>query len=201
VAKDFEQITLRTDCNPWERQEPRETELQYSRFLVYRDLGPESDRLRQALEVLNSTGDKLTYHTIKDYSSAFRWTPRAAAWDRYNAAADRARMIQRRRRAIDAQCRAAEKLRAKALDALGMLNVEDLSAGDIVKFLDLSHRIERSVFTEFSEAKPLPPEQQSADVEDIAAWSPEERRRRFAMLQNELADRVSRAASDDEVVA
>jgi hypothetical protein len=201
MSKDYAPITLRNDINPWERQEPRESELQYSRFLVFRDLGPESDRLRQTLEVLNSTGDKLTYSTIKDYSSAFRWTLRASAWDRYCAAADRARMIQHRRKAIDAQRRSAEKLRAKALDALGMLNPADLSAAEVVKFLDLSHRIERSIYTEFVETRPLPPEQQGADVEDIAAWTPEERRRRWDLLQGELAARVSRAANDDEVVA
>ena len=91
MARDFPIITLRTDCNPWEKQEPRETELMYSRFLVFKELGPETDRLRQCLEVLNSTGDKITYQTIKDYSSAFRWSARASAWDRSQRAASASR--------------------------------------------------------------------------------------------------------------
>lgn len=201
VAKDFPMITLRTDINPWERQEPRETELMYSRFLVFRDLGPETDRLRQCLEVLNTTGDKLTYQTIKDYSSAFRWSARAATWDRYTAQADRARMVRRRRKAIDDQCKAAEKLRSKALTALERLDVETLTASDIVKFVDLSHRIERSIYTEFAEAAPAAADAPRADIEDIQSWTPVERKRRMDMLRAEMIDRTSRAAQDDEVVA
>ena len=172
MAKNFPIITLRTDVQPWERQEPRETELMYSRFLVFRDLGPESDRLRQALEVLNSTGDKLTYQTIRDYSSAFRWTPRAAAWDRYNTQADRARMVRRRRRAIDEQCKAAEKLRLKALEALHDLNYLDLSAGDIVRFVELAYKIEHSIYSEYDDSPVKTGAPGSAASEDIASWYP-----------------------------
>lgn len=200
VAKDFPIITLRSDCNPWEQQLPRETDLMFSRFKVFRDLGPESDRLRQTLEVLNSTGDKLTYYTIKDYSSAFRWSARAGAWDRYTAQADRARMVRRRRRAIDDQCKAAEKLRLKALEALNIINIEDLTPADVVRFVDLSYKIESSIYREFEDSA-VAQETGKADVQDIANWSPGERRRRLEVLTAELSQRATRAADDDEVVA
>lgn len=200
MPRDFPIITLRTDVNPWEQQLPRETQLMYSRFLVFRDLGPESDRLRQALEVLNSTGDKLTYSTIKDYSSAFRWTARAGAWDRYHVQAERARMVRRRRRMIEDQCKAAEKLRAKAIEALHALNYQDLTAGDIVRFVELAHKIETSIYREFEDA-PVPVASATAGIEDIASWSPAERRRRLEQLTAELSTRAVRAADDDEVVA
>lgn len=202
MAKDFQIIALRTDCNPWERQVPRETELMYSRFLVYRDLGPESDRLRQTLEVLNSTGDKLTYHSIKGYSSAFRWTARAGAWDRYQAQAARAKMVRRRRRAIDESCKAAEKLRLKALQALEQLQGEDLSPADIVRFVELAHKIEHSVYAEVGDTTTNATESTGmAEVKDIAAWTPQERRKRLEAIGAELTRRTMRAADDDEVVA
>lgn len=200
MPKDFPMITLRTDVNPWEQQLPRETQLQYSRFLVFRDMGPESDRLRQTLEVLNSTGDKLTYSTIKDYSSVFRWTARAGAWDRYHTQAERARMVRRRRRMIEDQCKAAEKLRAKAIEALHSLNYQDLTAGDIVRFIELAHKVETSIYREFEDV-PVKASEAHAGIEDIASWSPTERRRRLEQLTAELSTRAVRAVDDDEVVA
>jgi len=201
VAKDFPMIELRSDINPWERQEPRETELMYSRFLVYRDLGPETDRLRQALEVLNSTGDKLSYAAIKDYSSAFRWTAGAAVWDRHAAQADRARMMRRRRKAIDDQLRASEKLRAKGIAALERLDPDALTPSDIVKLIDLSYRIERSVYTELVAPVQTGSTGSNLDIDDIESWTPAERARRLSALQAEMINRTSRAAQDDEIVA
>lgn len=195
-------ITLRNDINPWERQAPVETDLMYSRFVVYRDLGPECDRMRQSLEVLNSTGDKLTYTTLKECSSSYRWAPRAAAFDRFAAQADRARMVKRRRRAIDDQIKASDKLRAKALQALEKLNVDDLSPTDIVRFIDLAHKIQASVFAEFNEgAVPTTEAAGPANIKDIAAWSPTERRKRLESIGRELSQRTLRAVDDDEVVA
>lgn len=202
MPEDYQQpITLRSDVNPWERQVPRETDLMYSRFMVYRDLGPECDRVRQTLEVLNSTGDKLTYLNLKKCSSAFRWSSRAAAWDRYNAAADRARMVKKRRRAIDEQCTAAQKLRQKAVDALSMLNIEDLTTTDIVRFLDLAYKIENSIFAEFGVEPGVSKDGVKAEVHDISSWTPAERRRRLEALRAETNQRTNRAIDDDEVVA
>jgi hypothetical protein len=201
MPKDFHIITLRTDVQPWEQQLPRETVLQYSRFRVFRDLGPETDRLRQTVEVLAATGDAISYQTIKDISSSFRWTPRAAAWDRYTAQADRARLIKRRRKAIDDQCKAADRLREKGLAALARLDVDDLNAQDIVRFIDLALKIENSVFREAIEPAVVTSEVAKADVQDIAAWTPAERRRRLESLRVELTQRSARAADDDEVVA
>jgi len=201
-GKDSEIIKLRSDCNPWERQVPLESELMYSRFLVYRDLGPESDRMRQTLEVLNSTGDKITYATIKGYASTYRWSARAAAWDRYNTQALRARMIKRRSKAIDDQCRSAEKLRLKGLEALQALDPADLSPADIVRFIDLAHRVEQSVYREFIESSPsTATETVGLDAKDVAAWTPTERRKRLEQISTELSKRRLRAVDDDEVVA
>ena len=202
MAKDYSIIQLRGDINPWERQEPHESELMYSRFLVYRDLGPETDRLRQSLEVLTTTGDKISYQTIRDYSSAFRWSARAAAWDRYNAQADRSRMIKLRREAIDDQRKVARALRLQALDAMSQMQAEDMSAADIARFVELSFKIEKSIFDEVAETSASASEQpDAAEVADIASWTPAERRRRLELLRDELSKRAVRAADDDEVVA
>lgn len=191
-------MELRPDLHPWERQEPHETELQYARFLVYRDLGPECDRLRQTVEVLNSTGDKATYGNIKSVMSVNRWQARAAAWDRYNIQADRARMIKLRREAIDMQRKAARRLREQALIALDKLDLDKLAPADLARFIDLSFKIEHSIFAEV-DAPAINADAEAGEVVDIASWSPAERRRRLELLRDELAKRATRAADDDEV--
>jgi hypothetical protein len=195
-------IPLAPDRNPWEQQ-PGESDLQYSRFRVYLELGPECDRLRSSLEVLNGTGEKLTYGALKGVVSQFRWMPRAAAWDRYQRHADRNRMIKRRRRAIDEQCRASQALRLKAIDALSQLDIADLKPADIARFIELSHKIDMSVFAEYLGADTSTGQETDArtPTEDIETWSPEQRSRRLEALRVELVKRASRAADDDEVVA
>lgn len=191
-------LELRADLHPWERQEPRESELQYARFLVYRDLGPECDRLRQTVEVLNSTGDKATYGTIKSVMALNRWQARAAAWDRYNIQADRARMIKLRREAIDQQRKAARRLREQALLALDKLDLDKLQPADLARFIDLSFKIEHSIFAEV-DAPSINADVEAGEVVDIASWSPAERRARLELLRDELSKRAVRAADDDEV--
>lgn len=194
-------IPMRSDVNPWEQQSPDETQLMFSRFLVFRDLGPETDRLRQTLEVLNSTGDSLTWPQLQGYCSRYRWNARATAWDRYQLQADRARMARRRRKAIDDQHKAADALRSKAAQALEMLNVADMSTTDIVRFMELSWKIQSSIFAEISRAETAKPDAVTAEIHDIQNWSPEQRRKRMDQIRAELSERVARAANDDEVVA
>lgn len=201
MSKEYSKpIVLRSDIQPWERQEPKETELMYSRFLVYRDLGPETDRLRQAVEVLNATGDSITYGSIKDYSSCFRWAARAAAWDRYIVQADRARMVKLRREAIDEQRKVARELRSRALQGLEMIPVEDMSPADVVRYADLAFKIEKSIYDEYSPSNSPVSEDSVDETSDISSWSPSERRRRLEQLSRELAKRAARAVDDDEVV-
>lgn len=200
MPRDYSPISLRSDINPWERQEPHESERMYSRFLVYRDLGPETDRLRQTVEVLNATGDSITYGTVKDYSSAFRWAPRAAAWDRYIVQADRSRMVKLRREAIDEQRKVARALRSQALDGLNALAPEDLSPQDVARFAELAFKIEKSIFDEYATTSAQADATNPGDVVDIESWSPAERRKRLEVLRDELARRAARAVDDDEVV-
>jgi hypothetical protein len=202
MAESRSPITLRGDINPWERQDPVESEVMYSRFLVFRDLGPETDRLRQTVEVLSATGDKVSYGTVRGMSSRFRWGPRAAAWDRYILQADRSRMVKLRRDAIDQQRKVAQGLRVKALQALEKIQIEDLSPQDVVRFVKLSFEIEHSIFSEYVATAADSPEGAAAGTAvDIESWSPAERRRRLELLRTELTHRASRAVDDDEVVA
>lgn len=202
MAKDYPPIALRTDINPWEQQEPKETSLMYARFQVYMELPPEVDRLRQTLEILNATSEqKITLAALKTYSTGFRWAQRAGAHDRYVRQADVGRMIKRRRKVRDEQMRAASALRGSALEALRQIPVEDLSPQDIVRFIELAWKLEKSIFEEFAD---MPMQTTTADggtVIDVASWTPAERQRRLVMLQGELNRRAAREMDDDEVVA
>lgn len=202
MAKDYPLITLRSDINPWEQQEPKETTLMYARFQVYMELPPEVDRLRQTLEILNATSEnKITYSAIKGYSSAFRWAARAAAHDRYLKQADIGQMIKRRRKVRDEQIKAASALRGTALEALRQIPIEELSPQDVVRFIELAWKLEKSIFDEFTEAATADAVDSKANVADIANWTPSERRRRLEVLRDELTRRATRAMDDDEVVA
>lgn len=204
MAKDYPPIVLRTDCNPWEQQTPRESELMYSRFLVYRDLGPETDRLRQTLEVLCKTKDAISYGALKSYAAAFRWTHRAQGWDRYMAQADRARMIRARRKAIDEQRAIAQRLRLKAAEALDIMQPEDLTPGDVARFAELSFKIEKSIFEEFTSDQVdtgTTSTGAATELVSVATWTPAIRRQRMEQLRDELTRRTTRVADDDEVVA
>jgi hypothetical protein len=194
-------IQLAPDRNPWEQQ-PGETDKQYSRFRVYLELGPECDRLRSTLDVLNGTGERLTYGGLKSVVAQFRWVPRAAAFDRYQRHADRNRMIKRRRRAIDEQCKASQALRLKAIEALNQLDVADLKPADVARFVELSHKIDMSVYAEYLGDDTAGQDGDArTPAEDIENWSPEQRSRRLEALRVELVKRAVRAADDDEVVA
>jgi hypothetical protein len=206
VPEPVEEITLRTDCNPWEQQTPVESDRDFSRFACYRDVDPESDRIRQTLEILNSTGDKISLKELRRLQSNYRWAPRAAAFDRYAMLAERAKLVRRRRKAIDDSCKTAERLRGKALQALDMIEPVDMTVTDIVKCVDLAHRMEQAIYRD---AAALPANAKGAsattaadgtDVRDIAALTPAERRARLEALRHEVVSRATRAVDDDEVI-
>lgn len=201
MPQSYPLITLRNDVNPWEQQEPKESALMYSRFQIFMQLPPEVDRLRQTMEILNATAEnKITFKQLKDYAHAFRWQSRAGAHDRYLAQADQARMIKQRRRVRDEQLSTASTLRNTALVALKQIPIEDLTPQDVVRFVDLAWRLEKSLFEEVGLIK-TDANDGKAEVLDVASWSPADRRRRLEVLRDELAARATRAADDDEVVA
>jgi hypothetical protein len=188
---------LSGDRDPWERQ-PAESELMYARFRVYLELG-RTRTLTQAAEILTSTGDRegLRGVYIRELSARFLWTQRTGAYDREQDRLEREALIEQRRDMIKRHRSIANGLSAKAKSALEKLSVDKLTPLDVVRYFKLAAQIE-------SNALGMPWETVAVTgagggalvVDDLAAYTPEERQQRLADLGTEVLRRAAAPVDD-----
>jgi hypothetical protein len=191
------QFRLSGDRDPWERQ-PDESELMYARFRVYLELG-RTRTLTQAAEILTSTGDRegLRGVYIRELSARFLWTQRTGAYDREQDRLEREALIEQRRDMIKRHRSIANGLSAKAKSALDKLAVDKLTPLDVVRYFKLAAQIE-------SNALGMPWETVAVTgagggalvVDDLAAYTPEERQQRLADLGTEVLRRAAAPVDD-----
>ena len=122
----------------WEKL-PEETSRQYEAFCIYRDMGIERSILKVAYEW--SEGG----HTskLKEWSSKYHWVERASAYDEYIDEIKRARNEEA---IIEMSARHAEyslQIQEKAIEALNLVNPEELKPNDLIKWYDVAVKIER----------------------------------------------------------
>ncbi|KGI79322.1 hypothetical protein IL38_23720 [Actinopolyspora erythraea] len=191
-------ITLASDRNAWEQQ-PGESERMFARFTVYRDLG-EGRTLNQTAEILNSTSRKtVTYRSLTEYASRYRWRERAEAFDVDQAAADRARMAKLRKEAVERHRKQGQAMQGRAAQELAQLAVGSLSPNDILRFFAEGARMELAALREPTERTVTSgAEGSSVEVTEVGEWSPEQRRTRLQALEGELARRLGRSSGGDE---
>jgi uncharacterized small protein (DUF1192 family) len=185
------------DRDPWEQQEG-ESERMYSRFRTYLDLG-RTRTLTQAAEILTVTGDdaKLKGAYIRSLSAQFLWTQRTGAFDRDQDRLEREQLIELRRDMIKRHRATANDLTAKAKAALSKLKTEKLTPLDVVRFLRLAAGIEATALGMPFETIAVTGAAGGALVlDDLSAYTPEERRERLAVLGAEIMRR-SGAPVDD----
>lgn len=123
---------------PWDRREG-ESARQYEAFRFFRDLGP-----------LRALGDVLigpSYATVTRWAVRWDWKARAVAWDDEVHRAEDAHRLEAIR-TMHADHRAAGRAaRAKALEALAMLDASEVTAAGAARLLDLGTRLERATLT------------------------------------------------------
>jgi hypothetical protein len=188
----------------WERQ-PGESGDHYAKFKVYLELG-DYRSLEQVVELWNATSPAkkhVTYGTIKQYSSRYRWTERVADYDAEVWAAERKRLIQLRKDAMERHRKAAMAMQGKAAQALAALPVNALGPGDVVRMLSEGVKLELGALGE--------PQERVAhhgaaggpvEVVNAADWTPEQRKRYMMDLLTEMGHRTGSGpggtAEDDD---
>ena len=133
-------------AEPWDRQ-PGEPNLWYSRFERYRLAGP-SRSIRGLLNSEKGTKSNKRRRCIPGAwsraSTRWNWKDRAEAWDEHERqkareahARDIAEMNQR-------HIQEAKALQAKAVERLKSLELKDISAGDLARFVVEATKLERT---------------------------------------------------------
>lgn len=193
-------ISLTPDREPWEKQNA-ESPRQYSRFTIFRDLG-DSRTLNAALEIINATtSKKISKGTLHQISCEYRWTERAEAFDSAASAAERQRLVMLRRDMIERHRKLSAGLTGKAVQALQLIEPEDMDPGDVIKFLTTAADLERKALGEPTERVALSGPTGSGPVqfEDMGRLTPEQRRVRLGQIAAELARRAGRdVLTEDE---
>jgi len=130
---------------PWEQQ-VGETDKAYRAFATYRDMGTNRS-LRKTTKIIygvESDDDVTTYlRQIAKWSSANRWVERVNQYDAYNDyqrwsnRQEDIRLMEQRHASIAVQ------VQRTALEKLELLAPSDLSANDVIRFLEQAVKIER----------------------------------------------------------
>ena len=127
---------IAVDRYPWERQ-PREGERAFAAYLIYRDQKPP----RVMHRVASQLGRSLAL--IHRWSSAWNWLERTAQWDNY-------RLMQRDDDSIEAinemndrHAKLAKAMSGKIAQRLQTLQPDELSPGEIGRWMQVVSMVER----------------------------------------------------------
>jgi hypothetical protein len=131
--------------DPWERR-PKETAKQFAGFTQYRNMGPSQRSIRS---LARQEGRGITMYS--EWSRKHSWVERALAWDTYLDTIWKQEMIAAQREMVNRHARVGTALISRALQRLigdeakqiRALELNDLTASDLVKMLDLGVKIER----------------------------------------------------------
>lgn len=121
---------------PWEQQ-TGESGPAFEAFSTYRDLGP--GRTVSAVAEKLRKSDSL----LRRWKTKWEWRQRAAAYDASIAEQARRKAIKDHRDMENRHIGLAMQLQKKALEALNLLEPEEMSAKDIKEFVKLSTELER----------------------------------------------------------
>lgn len=122
------QIRFAADRELWERQ-PGESEKQYARFAMYRDLG-RARTLTQAAEML-TVGQRITYGQLRNVASTFRWSERAGSWDREQDRIFLAQLAAKRRELMHREATVANRTLRHVIDRLTAITPDELKKMDL----------------------------------------------------------------------
>jgi len=190
-------IRIATDRDPWDRQ-PGESVRQYARFRTYVELGRGRD-LKQTKEILDGLGDVITAGTLYQTSYTYRWTDRADAFDHDQDDHERRRLSVLRRAMVERHRKIATALTAKALQRLQSMNIDELTPLDLVRFIDLAVKLERTALGEPERTIAVSgPGGGPVPIDDYSRLTPDERRARLRALAREMLARAGIVDDDDE---
>lgn len=121
---------------PWDQQ-PGESGPAFEAFSTYRDLGPGRTVSEVAGKLQKS--DSL----LRRWKNKWNWRERAIAYDSNIAEEARRKTVKDRRDMESRHIGIAMKLQKKALEALNLLEAEEMTAKDIKEFIKMATELER----------------------------------------------------------
>ncbi|MFJ6014479.1 hypothetical protein [Streptomyces sp. NPDC092952] len=187
-------IKLDPALPPWEQQ-PGETSKKYGQFVTYRDLG-RARTLPRAAELLQRHPV-----TIRKASAEFRWLERAEAYDRHLDRLYEATWLEERRKAAEADARILGAAIGKVAQRLPHLNAAEMSAGDVIRLMDVAMRHRRVLFGDPLETVVVTTESRSplaGALEEFAGLPAAQRNARLAELAATVARRVRAVEGGDD---
>lgn len=130
-------ITLVADREPWARQ-PHETEKQYVAFQVFLGMEPPRSVVRLAQE-----SDKGSVSHLYQWSSRNRWTERSQHYDGFLRRSFDAELIAERKEMNKRHAQLAKAMSSKVAARLGKLEAEELSPGELGRWMQVISMVER----------------------------------------------------------
>lgn len=124
---------------PWERQDG-ETSKAFDAFRTFRDIGP-TRTIGQACEILRGPG--FGKDMFKTWSSKWKWTSRAAAWDEYLDEQRRKQMEHDMKKMNDRHRDIGKKMQMKAMEKLAVIETREIDAANMVRMMVEAVKIER----------------------------------------------------------
>lgn len=126
----------KNNSNPWERQEG-ESEKAFEAFVIYRDLGQE----RTISAVVKRL--KKSRNLIDRWKDKFNWIERVRLYDNELEKRAFAKAVKERKNMSERHIKIAMQLQKKALEALQILDIDDMKAKDIINMVDTAAKLER----------------------------------------------------------
>lgn len=121
---------------PWERREG-ESEKAFEAFVIYRDLG--QDRTISAVVKRLEKSRSL----IDRWKDRYNWSERALLYDNEIEKRALAKAVRERKSMSERHIKIAMQMQKKALEALQLLPVENMSSKDITNMMDIAAKLER----------------------------------------------------------
>jgi len=171
---------------PWSKQQ-HESSYQYARFRTYLELG-RTRTVQMTCDLLNDLGDKIKFNSLQELSHRNRWRDRADRWERAQDEQEFEVLRRERREAIESQKDAAKALITKALEALKVIDIYEMTPADVVRYIKLGTDVLRIVYGDVTV-----PGMTSSDIVDdseLTGLSEAERRERLLELSKELESRA-----------
>lgn len=187
-------ITLDPALPPWEQQ-PGETTKRYGQFVTYRNIG-RARTLPKAAELLQRHPV-----TVRKASAEFRWLERAEAYDRHLDQLYEATWLEERRKAAEADAKILGAAIGKGAQRLPSLNAQEMSAGDVIRLMDVAMRHRRALFGDPTETIVVTSEARlplARKLEEFAGLPADQRNARLAELAATVTRRVRAVEGSDD---
>ncbi|WP_327375826.1 hypothetical protein OG393_18810 [Streptomyces sp. NBC_01216] len=165
----------------WERQSG-ESSAAWEAFACYRDLGLSRSIGKVAERLAKSRT------LIERWSTSHRWVLRAEAWDREQDRLWRAERHQAACEVARRHARLASAAQSKIVAQLQQLDPSRLSPSDVIRWLEVTIRIERQAYG--MDLADVPSTFTGPQMADVTGLTDEERRARMEQLRRELEARI-----------